>query len=254
MSDSYAITGSSPLPTGARLIAVGCFTGMAVLCLFELLILIPKRFQRRSGQYFWSLVTALIGAALFNIGIILYNFVLHNTSPWIYVLFLDVGYLLYVPSEMSVLYSRLHLLSPSRKLMQVFLLIAVTEVTLVTIPLTVISTGAQVTSSAGFATAFSVFARVEVIVYAATQWLLSGIYIFQVSKMWKSDASLKVKKLLRHLVLTNMFVILLQLVYVVLEFKGESSLGASWVVCKIIPYMITYHLLLTSSVSSTPSN
>jgi hypothetical protein len=236
MSDSYTISSNSPLPAGARLIVVGCFTGMAVLCLFELLVLIPKRFQRRSGQYFWSLVTALIGATLFNVGIILYNFVLNNTLPWVYVIFLDVGYLLYVPSEMSVLYSRLHLLSPSRKVMQIFLLIAVTEFTLVTLPLTVISTGAQVSTSAGFDTAFSIFARVEVVVYAVTQWLLSGIYILQVSRMWKSEASLKVKKLLRHLVLTNLFVILLQLVYLVLEFKGESSLGASWLVCTDITF------------------
>ena len=180
----YTLSENSMLPPGLIIIAMGAFSGMGLLCVLEVFVLGFTVFRRRQGLYYWSIITATAGVFCFNIGLIVYFFILGNSQRWLSCTLLALGYITYVPAELLVVYSRLHLLSPNKKLIHFVLILAMAEFVLVEIPNFVLGTGALVSSNPNFGNLAGIFQQVEVPLYAAVEIVNSGIYIFQIRQMW----------------------------------------------------------------------
>jgi hypothetical protein len=230
MGNAYVATQETPFPDGAMLVGMAALTGMSFLCIFELVVLALTTLRRRSGLYFWSIIVAIIGALLFNLGVLLYCYALNNRLAWLSGGMFGIGYLLYVPAEFLVLYSRLHLLGASPRTLKLVIIVIVVEVLLITTPIAILSTGAVVAHSAKLNSVFSIWQRIEVWMYASTEIFLSSVYIVQVRRMWKADGHWKMKSRLMSLVYIYFFIILLDISNIGIEFSGNTGLQGVFVV------------------------
>src|ERR1700753_2899584 len=178
MTNQYTVTPSVPLPTGNLLAGIGALCGISVFCILEVIILIINGFENRRGIYFWSIFFALIGTIIFNVAIIIYFFGLGYHKLWLTATLFAIGYVIYIPAEFLVLYSRLHLLAPDRRIMRFVLILISAECLLITIPTCITSTGSFVTTKTNtFDSADSIMGRVEPCVYAAVEITISCIYL-----------------------------------------------------------------------------
>ena len=96
--------------------AATAFIAMSYLLVVEVNIDIHRVFKRRQGAYFWAMQIGSIGCFLDATAMILRYLVLGAERIWVlYTLMPSVGWALYTVAELTVLYSRLHLVSQSRK-------------------------------------------------------------------------------------------------------------------------------------------
>jgi hypothetical protein len=230
MGTDYVATQDTPFPSGGMLAGMAALNGMAFLCIFELVVTALTTLPRRAGLYSWSMLVAIIGALLFNLGVLLYCFVLNGRLVGLSAGMFGIGYLLYIPAEFLVLYSRLHLLGASPRTLKIVIMVIVLEVLFVTVPIAILSTGAVVASSHKLNLVYSIWQRVEVWMYAGTEIFISSVYIVQVRRMWKADGHLKMKSRLMSLVYIYIFIILLDLANIGIEFSGNTGLQGVFVV------------------------
>jgi hypothetical protein len=237
-SSEYGVTADTVLPSGHTYVIIGAFNAMGFLCTFELIPIIWTTFKRRSGLYFWGIVVATLGSFLFNLGTTIYLFNLSNGTTLllgITTAISTLGYLLYIPAEYTILYSRLHLLAANKKTLVWVMVLSIVEYMLITIPNAVLSIGASTTLLKGFAISYGYFQRLEILVYMTMEIIFSVIYIRHTLQMWSLGSSPKVKQTLRLCLCANGVVILLDLVTVVFEFTGRPY----YLVCVLVGKLTT---------------
>jgi hypothetical protein len=198
-SDNYGVPVDAVLPSGRTYVIIGAFNAMGFLCTFELIPIIWTTFKSRSGLYSWGIVVATLGSFLFNLGATIYFFNLSNGTPLLLGLTIAIGalgYLLYIPAEFTILYSRLHLLAGSKRTLRLVIILSVAQYTLVTIPNAVLSIGASTISSKSFAIGYSYIQRIEIVVYMAMEIIFSIIYIQHTLQIWSSGSMPKAQKTL----------------------------------------------------------
>jgi hypothetical protein len=234
MGADYVATQDTPFPSGAMLAGMAALSGMAFLCMFELVILALTTLPRRAGLYSWSMLVAITGALLFNIGVLLYCFVLNERLAWLSGAMFGIGYLFYVPAEFLVLYSRLHLLGATPRTLKLVITVIILEVFLFTVPIAILSIGAVVAHSDQLNVVYSIWQRIEVWMYAGTEIFISSVYIVQVTRMWKADGQWKMKSRLMSLVYIYFFIILLDVANIGIEFSGNTGLQGVFVVSQPI--------------------
>ena len=101
---------------GEELAASG-FVAMSLLLAIDVGISIWRIFKKRQGLYFWCMTLGTLAVCLDVLGVIIKYFMLPKTLYlWpLYTLLIIGGWSIYVPAELLVLYSRLHLVIRSRK-------------------------------------------------------------------------------------------------------------------------------------------
>lgn len=111
---------------GEELAATG-FIAMTFLLIVEVNIEIHRVFKRRQGIYFWAMQIGIIGCTLDALAMILRYLVPGASRVWIlYTLMPTVGWATYTVAQLTVLYSRLHLVSHSQKVQRrVFYMIVI---------------------------------------------------------------------------------------------------------------------------------
>lgn len=111
---------------GEELAATG-FIAMTFLLIVEVNIEIHRVFKRRQGIYFWAMQIGIIGCTLDALAMILRYLVPGASRVWVlYTLMPTVGWAVYTVAQLTVLYSRLHLVSHSQKVQRrVFYMIVI---------------------------------------------------------------------------------------------------------------------------------
>jgi hypothetical protein len=190
-----------------KLVITGAFTGIATLCILELVVLLILKFKKRTGLYFWSVVIATIGVTSINIGTILIFYDLREEPAWATTTCATLGVLLYVLPEYLVIYSRLHLLHASRRVLQFVLYLAITQYVLATVPavgswIAVRNYPRPITFKLG-----GIFSKILVLTYMAVEIIFSSIYIWYILKMWGKYPDPKTRQILIHFFCINSFLI-----------------------------------------------
>jgi hypothetical protein len=217
---------------GRALAAMGAFTGVALMCNVELFVLISTKFKRRSGLYFWSLLVASVGALLHSIEVILFYFVVADLPPWSFGITGVLGYLLYIPAQYLVLYSRLCVLSSSTRLLRWVLALISAEFIIVTIPEAFIwAAELAFPDSTKISQAGNVIQKIEVCAYTAVEIILSGIYIVQMVRMWERNSDPCIRTILKRLIFANSLLVILDAGNVTMQFMNIFGLDDTWLVC-----------------------
>ncbi|CEL06417.1 hypothetical protein ASPCAL07522 [Aspergillus calidoustus] len=201
-------------------IAIIISSAIAVYNGLELSIYLPSTFHRYRSLYFWSMMTsALLGVIPASIGGVLQFFGRHPL--WVSMILQNVGFILMVPNQSVVLYSRLHLISPDKIILQIVRWLIVGCLVLICIPTITLNSGSSyLPHSPQWVRAYFIMERFQITWFTIQECFISGVYIYyttQLIRLVPSDDKRRHKILLQLLVI-NVIVIVMDLVLVVLQY------------------------------------
>lgn len=201
-------------------VSITVFTSIALYNAVELVVLIPLSFRHYRSLFFWSLlISASLGLIPYTIGSVLQFF---NMAPlWLSVVSEDLGWVLIVPNQSIVLYSRLHLVSQNATILA-FLrgLIALRLVRIVVPTITVHVGWTYIPLSSAWAHGFAAMQRIQMTWFTAQETFISTVYIWytvQMIRLIPSDDKRR-QKILYELVAINVVAIMMDLSLVILQY------------------------------------
>ncbi|KAK7431567.1 hypothetical protein QQZ08_001785 [Neonectria magnoliae] len=209
--------------TIAGLFAVACYN-----CV-EILISLLNRFKRHDGLYFWSMLTATLGIVLHSIVVLLRYYSLGPN--FLLCVLTCVGWYAMVTGQSVVLYSRLHLIIVDRSKIRWVLIMIITNFCILHIPVTVLFLGSNTKASQTFLPAFNVYERIQLAGFFIQESIISGLYIWETSRDLKPIFAVKGamgRNLIRHLIIVNILVILLDISLLVTQYLSHFQIQTTY--------------------------
>lgn len=217
---------TSPLRLGrdyadnALEVSIIVFTSIALYNAAELVVLIPLSFRHYRSLYFWSLlISASLGLIPFTIGSVLQFF--HIAPLWLSVVFEDLGWVLIVPNQSVVLYSRLHLVSENAMILSFVRGLIALSLVIIVVPTITLHVGwTYIPLSSAWAHGFATMQRIQMTWFTAQETFISTVYIWytvQMIRLIPSDDKRR-HKILYELVAINVFAIIMDLSLVILQY------------------------------------
>ncbi|KAF2665439.1 hypothetical protein BT63DRAFT_459014 [Microthyrium microscopicum] len=207
---------------------------MSSICIFDLAILIGTTWDRKARQYYWSLALATFFSFCVTVSVLVFFFASPPTSKGFAnqtfaVALSTIGYVLYVPSDFVVKYTRLHFLGTSRRTLLICRIILICEWIFITIPNTVIAAGAGVTEKYRFPQAYATTQRLEPAVYAIVSIMVSSLYVYHAHMMFRGHREKSSKQMLSRLLYSNALLVALHVGNLVAEYTGTATVQTGYI-------------------------
>lgn len=149
-------------------------TAVAWVFVVELDLTILLTFRRRGGLYFWSLLISSWGCVLHGLGFILSFLV---GSPWTVTLpFIEIGWVTMVTGQAFVLFSRLHLVVRSDKILRYLLWLIIVDACAFHIPTIVFTVGKNSPHPDPWKPKFDVMERIQLVGFCLQEFLISLVH------------------------------------------------------------------------------
>jgi hypothetical protein len=215
---SFFTPGSGNIALG---IAIVVFMTIALYNALELSLLIPLSFRRYRSLYFWSLLTsATLGVIPATIGPVLQFF---SLAPlWLSLFLSNLGFVMMVPNQSVVLYSRLHLVSQDTNILRAVRWLIFASLFVIIPTITTNVGDAYLPHNRKWSRSFQVLERFQVTWFAVQEMIISSIYIYDTIRMMRlsPETDKRRNKILYELLAVNVTAILMDLTLVVLEYVG----------------------------------
>jgi hypothetical protein len=201
------ITGGYKGENAVVIRAMLAFTVIAWYNAAELIILVFVVFKRYSGLYFWSLLitsAAIIpyqtGAWMKQIG--------EGGDPMGMIILSSIGWVVLVPGQSLVLYSRLHCITQNQKLLKGILWMIIINAIVLTVPTNVCATG------------YGIMEKIQMTVFTIQELIISSIYLIEVRRVLKVIDNGRLRKMMWELGAINVAIIGLDVALLVVEYLG----------------------------------
>ncbi|OAQ72191.1 hypothetical protein VFPPC_12727 [Pochonia chlamydosporia 170] len=230
MSSSESGMSKDPAVPHPVAIAIACFLAISMYNVVELIFIIIVTFKKRNSLYFWSFMVATVGIAIHAIGFLLRDFQI-TKSRFLYVTFMSLGWYAMVTGQSVVLFSRLHLVLYNRNWLRAVRVLIITNAIVCHIPTTVMTYGASSSDPEPFLGIYSIYERVQVTIFFFQEVVISGLYVHEAMKFLQIRAIRGEKtnhNMMRHLISSNIFVIMLDVTILALEFSNLYDLQTSY--------------------------
>ncbi|KAF7616369.1 hypothetical protein F9C07_9309 [Aspergillus flavus] len=194
----------------------------------ELVIICLTTFKRYRGCYFWSLLIASFGLIPLVLGWLFFIFYFGLTR-WVSASIIIPSWYCVVAGHSLVLWSRLHLIMQAPKVLRALLILIIVDSVLLFIPPTVMFYGILIhdegfRTSARFAAAYNVMERIQLVGFCLQELLISGIYIFETTKLLRLRPDPVHSRILIRLVVINVVVMILDVAVVAVQFAGYIAI------------------------------
>lgn len=209
-------------PVGVQA-SIATFAAISWYNAIELVILIFVTFREYHGLYFWSLlISGSLGLVPYSLGFMLKFFA--YGPAWLSVTILTVGWYCMVTGQSVVLYSRLHLVSRNRRMLQRIIVMICVDACLLHIPTTVLTYGSNLKNEEkAFADGYKAMEKIQMTGFCIQEFIISGLYIWETIKLFRLDPD-KVKRVIMYqLVIINLIIICMDLGLLVAEYKDLYS-------------------------------
>ncbi|KAJ9666582.1 hypothetical protein H2201_003241 [Coniosporium apollinis] len=186
---------------------------------FELLLLIYLTFKRKAGLYFWSILLASFGLIPYCVGwLIVYFDLTKDVAGFV----IDsVGWILVVSGQSVVLYSRLHLVLQSPRILRAVLWMIIIDGVVLHTTTTVVLFGSNLSDAKqGFSAAYKVIEKVQMTIFCIQEFIISGLYVWKTADILKTAFSERTRTLLWQLFGINVLIILMDVALLALEYKN----------------------------------
>lgn len=202
--------------------AIIVFVAVALYNACELLVLIPLTFRRHRSLYFWALLTSTIfGVIPASLGPMLQYF---DLGPlWLALVLSNVGFVLMVPNQSVVLYSRLHLVSQSTRILSFIRCLIVFCLVAIAIPTVVLDFGRSYEQeSPEWSLGFQVIERIQVTWFTVQEGFISAVYIWEAVRLIKLSPEQDKRRslVLYELFAINVTFITMDVALVIIEYLG----------------------------------
>lgn len=186
----------------------------------ELLILIFLTFRRYSGLYFWSMLLSTISIMPHGVGFILifYNVV---AERWVGIMLYTIGWYFMVPGQSFILYSRLHLILQSPKILRVIIWFISIATAVFVIPVTIFNFGTVYVNTDTVNLGFNVMERLQLTWFCVQECLLSSLYIREAVRLLHIDPPYhnnRRTQIKYELIAANAATIIMDIVLIVVEY------------------------------------
>jgi hypothetical protein len=209
--------------SGSVATAAACFSAMGLLCCVQMFFLISITFRRRSGLYFWSITGATLAQFCISFSMFLETWVLVDRLPGILYAMSTLGYLFFPVLGYLVLYSRLHLLLASERVLSFALVLIALEWTLAEFPMALLETlSLFYPDSNKIATAYKLSWEFEEALYPAVDLVLCSLYVLQVKRMWGHSED-RTKGVLRQVIVMTALLILMDMSWIVIQNASNDN-------------------------------
>ncbi|CAG7962735.1 unnamed protein product [Penicillium nalgiovense] len=201
------------------------FTSIALYNSIELFILLFLTFSRYRGLYFWTLLLSVIlGVIPHAIGHLLMFFSL--APAWLSLTISTIGFYVMVPGQSLVLYSRLHLVVNSNKVLRFVLWLIIIDAIILLIPTTVLTFLTAYIGTTPMVRGYNVMERMQLAWFCAQEIVISGIYIIETVKLLRMmpDKDRRRSRIMYELLTINFVIILLDICLLLVEYIGFYSL------------------------------
>ncbi|KAK4084856.1 hypothetical protein Purlil1_10076 [Purpureocillium lilacinum] len=210
--------------------AIVSFLALSLYNVIELDVIIFSSFKRRRGLYFWSFLAATNGIAPHSIGFLLKN-VLNSHTYGLYITLVAIGWVPMVTGQSLVLYSRLHLIFWNTFWLRMVLAMIIFNAIVLHVPIIILMYGANSSPDNSWVHPYDVYEKVQVTMFFLQELIISGIYIKTCFSFFDTEDSMygdAVRKMRRHLLLVNIFVILLDIPILCLEYTDTYDLQTAY--------------------------
>ncbi|KAI9855533.1 MAG: hypothetical protein M1813_009761 [Trichoglossum hirsutum] len=240
--------------------SISAFTGISWYNVLELNVIIWFTFKQRRGLYFYSLLAASWGIVLHQLGYIM-RFFQVCSNDYISEAVVNLGWYLMVTGQSFVLFSRLHLVVRDHRKVRWVLYMIIIDFFIFHIPTSTLDFFC-VYNVAKYFPAFNVMEKTQVTGFFLQEAAISGLYIFETRKLLRPAESFqkeKIRRVMRHLIYINVFIILLDIVVLVTEYAGLFSIqvtfkGAVYSVKLRLEFAILNELMVLAGGSNSNPN
>ncbi|PKY04220.1 integral membrane protein [Aspergillus campestris IBT 28561] len=206
-------------------IAIATMAGITWYNAMELIILVFVTFSQYRGLYFWSLlVTSSLGLLPYSVGFLLKFFKLIESQVWLPVTLLTIGWWCMVTGQSVVLYSRLHLVMPTRRILRPVLAMIIIDAIILHFPTTVLTYGTNMAPDPGryhYTTGYNIMEKIQMTGFCIQEFILSGLYIWETTRMLRFDPDKSKRKIMYQLVIINFIIIAMDVALLAVEFKNQ---------------------------------
>ncbi|KAK7713206.1 hypothetical protein SLS63_012109 [Diaporthe eres] len=236
--DTNNIVDTRQMSSGERFL-VACFLGAAIWNAVGMFPMIFLTFKRLWTLYFWAMILSTIGILICSVSQII-SVATPQVNTMINGVLSCAGWVFMVTGQSVVLYSRLHLLAITPKVLRLVLWMIIVNGVTIHITGTVLTVGTRLKGleSVPFTQAYSVFERINITVFFAQETVISGLYLWKSRDLLgryskpkaveepsirqyaspRASTSLRiVKNILTQLIIVNIIILFLDITIVVLE-------------------------------------
>jgi hypothetical protein len=199
------------------------FAGCIAVILYnalEIIVLIFVTFRRYAGWYFWSLLVASLGLIVTTVGYSTYFF---NITPHKFVqsTITIAGWWAFIVGQSLVLWSRLHLVLESPRILRGVLTMIMINAVVLLIPTTVLALYYNVdpvpeTVKRGY----SIMENIQITVFCLQEFIISGLYIWATTKVLVYTPEKRKRRLMAELIAMNVVLVLMDLVLMGVQYAG----------------------------------
>ena len=210
-----------PLPANTTRTAV--LVAMLTLAIYMSALVdlkVLSLFKRRNTLYFWSLLITSWGIISHSLGIILKWFV--GSCPWeVNTAFASFGWWGMVTGQSLVLYSRLHLVVRSERVLRGVLIMILVNFCIFQVPTTILTFGSNKANPGRWLSVYNVYERIQLIVFTLQELFISVIYIRAALTMLLPKDATAPRHTKKMLVYLNVLCIVLDIAFVCEVYSGE---------------------------------
>ncbi|KAH7125762.1 integral membrane protein [Dendryphion nanum] len=195
------------------------FTAIAWYNCLELLILIFVVFKRFSGLYFWSLLITTLGVVPYATGAwIKQNSVSHDSN--LTDSLLTIGWVLMVPGQSMVLYSRLHLICQNDRLVRFILYLIIINAVVLCTPTITLNWGQYFRNPEPYTRGYAIMEKIQMSIFTLQETLISCVYFWEIRRLLKVIFDVPTRQIMWRLVAMNILLLVLDAALLSIEFLG----------------------------------
>ncbi|KAI9812543.1 MAG: hypothetical protein M1832_000394 [Thelocarpon impressellum] len=218
--ESRGVNGKGPGPIPLDPLLYSILPAMMAVAWYncaEIWVQVFGLFKRRTGLYYYSLLLTTAGICINLIGA-----VLHYLTPdanWIVYSFFSVfGWIPMVVGQSLILYSRLHLVIRSHRLLRFVLLMIIVSFCAYCIPTSVLLFGSNSPAAESYGPRFNLVEKIQLCGILLLETWINALYIWATVKLLKPSFSVKVRRVMKFLIYSNIAIILLDIIVITMEF------------------------------------
>jgi hypothetical protein len=216
------------------------FAGVVWYNAIELVVLCLTTFKRYRGCYFWSLLLSSLSLIPHVIGFFFLLFLPTTVSPYVAVSLIVPTWCTMVTGHSLVLWSRLHLVLQKPKILRGILAMIIIDAVALGVPIAVLLYGAISLHAARFTAGYEVMERIQLIIFALQECLISSFYVVETTKMLRlRPPEARHRRILIQLLVINIVILVLDVAVVGTEYAGYYAVQ---VMFKPVAYSIKFKL------------
>ncbi|KAB8265162.1 hypothetical protein BDV32DRAFT_134989 [Aspergillus pseudonomiae] len=237
---------------------ISVFVAIAWYNAIELIVFCLSTFKFYRGWYFWSLFIASFSLFPICLGYIFYIFY-PGIPYYLSISLIIVSWSCMVTGHSLVLWSRLHLIIHSPRVLHLTLAMIILDGFILHTSTAVLLYGSHshnVLMASRSTRGYNIMERVQLVVFCVQELVISGIYLWETAKMLRLNPSPLHYKILSQFLVINIFIIILDVAVVGIQFAGYYALQVTFKpVAYSLKFKLEYAILgRLIALATSPSN